>query len=51
MFAYPGSSGYIEIGINQGNAAFRLGCASGQSVTLVRSRRRQRQSEKAEKAV
>lgn len=36
-FAYPGSSGYLEIGVNQGNAASRLQAASGQSVTLRRS--------------
>jgi S-adenosyl-L-methionine hydrolase (adenosine-forming) len=46
-FAYSGSSGYIEIGINQENAASRLQAASGQSVTLRRVAGRQRQSEKA----
>ncbi len=37
VFAYPGSSGYIEIGINQGSAAARLQVAAGQRVTLRRS--------------
>lgn len=47
IFAYPGSSGYIEIGINQGSAALRLRSASGQSVTFRRAPGRQRQTEKA----
>ncbi|MFL6449651.1 MAG: S-adenosyl-l-methionine hydroxide adenosyltransferase family protein [Bryobacteraceae bacterium] len=37
IFAYFGSSGYVEIGINQGNAALRLQAAAGEPVTLSRS--------------
>ncbi len=33
-FAYSGSGGYIELGINQGSAAAFLGVRPGQSVTL-----------------
>ncbi len=33
-FAYPGSSGYIEIGINQGSAARRLSLAAGDILSL-----------------
>jgi len=46
-FVYPGSSGYLEIGVNQGNAALSLQCASGQSVTLKRGAQPQRPPEKA----
>jgi S-adenosylmethionine hydrolase len=34
-FAYEGSAGYIEIGLNQGNAAAVLGVQAGDPVTLV----------------
>jgi S-adenosylmethionine hydrolase len=34
LFAYPGSSGYIEIGINQQSAAEELGIRPGDSITL-----------------
>jgi S-adenosylmethionine hydrolase len=34
-FAYVGSSGYIEIGLNQGSAAGVLGVRAGDPVTLV----------------
>ncbi|MFL6416134.1 MAG: S-adenosyl-l-methionine hydroxide adenosyltransferase family protein [Bryobacteraceae bacterium] len=37
MFAYPGSGGFIEVGINQKNAAERLNAAPGQGVTLWRA--------------
>jgi S-adenosyl-L-methionine hydrolase (adenosine-forming) len=37
LFAYPGSSGYIEIGLNEGSAASRLKCSAGLLVTLRRS--------------
>jgi S-adenosylmethionine hydrolase len=47
MFVYPGSSGYLEIGVNQGNAALSLQSASGQSVTLQRRPQPQRPPEKA----
>ncbi len=33
-FAYFGSSGYVEIGINRSNAAERLGVAPGSEITL-----------------
>lgn len=46
-FVYPGSSGYLEIGVNQGNAALSLQSASGQSVTLRRGAQPQGPPEKA----
>lgn len=36
ILAYFGSSGFVEIGVNQGNAALRLQSAPGQFVTLRR---------------
>jgi S-adenosylmethionine hydrolase len=34
VFAYLGSSGYLEAGMNQGNAAHALGAAAGHTITL-----------------
>ncbi|MBV9675033.1 MAG: SAM-dependent chlorinase/fluorinase, partial [Acidobacteriaceae bacterium] len=33
-FVYSGSSGYLEAGINQGDAARELGASVGQSINL-----------------
>jgi S-adenosylmethionine hydrolase len=38
VFAYPGSSGYLEVGMNQGNAAHALNAAAGDTVTLRSAR-------------
>src|SRR4051794_12267911 len=37
IFVYFGSSGYVEVGANQGSAALRLKSVAGQSVTLRRT--------------
>jgi S-adenosylmethionine hydrolase len=34
-FAYLGSSGFVEIGINRGNAAKSLGIGRGTQITLA----------------
>ena len=34
IFVFPGSSGFLEIGMNQGSAAHVLGLAAGQSIQL-----------------
>jgi S-adenosylmethionine hydrolase len=52
LFTYPGSSGYLEIGLNQGNAGGRLRSAAGQPVTLRQTAPRGiRPPETIEKAV
>jgi S-adenosyl-L-methionine hydrolase (adenosine-forming) len=35
LFAIVGSSGYLEVSVNQGSAALRVGCQSGASVELT----------------
>jgi S-adenosylmethionine hydrolase len=37
LFAIQGSSGYVEVSLNQSNAAFALGAAPGISVHLIRA--------------
>ena len=37
FFALQGSSGYVEVSLNQSNAAFALGAAPGGSVHLIRT--------------
>jgi len=52
ILAYPGSAGYIEIGVNQDHAARRLQAAAGQPITLRRTGSGEiRQSEILEKAL
>jgi S-adenosylmethionine hydrolase len=52
LLMYPGSAGYVEIGVNQGSAAQRLGAAAGQVITLQRTGSGEiRQSEILEKAL
>jgi hypothetical protein len=36
LFAYSGSSGYLEVGLNQGNAAQTIPAAAGDTITLRR---------------
>jgi S-adenosylmethionine hydrolase len=51
ILAYPGSSGYVEIGVNQGNAASRLHSGAGDVVTLKRTARGAQQAERLRKAL